>query len=368
MCFSLLGVLLSVGLSSIHLGPCSCSVCRRAHFVIIGRRPYLPAVEKKHLRMLWAKFRKYDKDKSGAIDMDEFYALIHEKRCIFGDSIFELIDIDNNGTLDFSEFVQATATYCMFGPEDVRKFCFYIFDKDKNGYIESDELTALIDMLHDNKLSGNCKIAMDKFDTNRDGKIDFGEFTYMDKAFPMLLFPAFRMQKNLMEHTVGKKFWEGRRAMLAEGREKERRETEKLRIQEEKRREKLRQREIRRKMGCLQVRAAQEAGRGRSGPVWACCQFACCVVVVVVVVVVVCSRHHRFSPTTLPPTTTTTTTSTTSASRGAKSIRCTRGQRRSRMRPALDRAGCPGSPVARRVGRAPQAAPSPSPTARRARR
>ena len=67
--------------------------------------PY--AVNKKHLRKLWAKFRKYDKDKSGAIDMDEFYALIHEKRCIFGDSIFELIDIDNNGT------ALRTAMYCI---------------------------------------------------------------------------------------------------------------------------------------------------------------------------------------------------------------------------------------------------------------
>ena len=47
------------------------------------------------------------------------------------------------GTLDFSEFVQATATYCMFGPEDVRKFCFYIFDKDKNGY-EEDSLILCI--------------------------------------------------------------------------------------------------------------------------------------------------------------------------------------------------------------------------------
>ena len=47
------------------------------------------------------------------------------------------------GTLDFSEFVQATATYCMFGPEDVRKFCFYIFDKDKNGYDEEESLISL---------------------------------------------------------------------------------------------------------------------------------------------------------------------------------------------------------------------------------
>ena len=74
----------------------------------------------------------------------------------------------------------------------------------------------------------------------------------MDKAFPMLLFPAFRMQKNLMMHTLGQAFWEGRRNMLAEGRDKERRETEKLRLLEEKRREMLRQKEIRRKMGFLQ--------------------------------------------------------------------------------------------------------------------
>lgn len=43
----------------------------------------------------------------------------------------------------------------MFGRDDVRKFCFYIFDKDKNGYIEQDELTALIDMLHEVSLVWN---------------------------------------------------------------------------------------------------------------------------------------------------------------------------------------------------------------------
>ena len=67
------------------------------------------------------------------MDVSEFYKLIGEKQSIFGDSIFELIDIDNSGTLDFSEFVTAVGTFCMFGKIDVLKFCFYIFDKDKNG-------------------------------------------------------------------------------------------------------------------------------------------------------------------------------------------------------------------------------------------
>ena len=164
-------------------------------------------MEKKDLGKLWASFKRYDKDKSGAIDVDEFYKMLGEKRSLFGDSIFELIDIDDNNQLDFSEFMTVVSTYCMFGREDVRKFCFYIFDKDKNGYIEADELAALIDLLHDNMLNGNAKTAMEKFDKNGDGKIDFGEFTTMDKEFPMLLYPAYELQNKMMAATLGRKWW-----------------------------------------------------------------------------------------------------------------------------------------------------------------
>ena len=103
------------------------------------------------------------------MDVSEFYKLVGEKQSIFGDSIFELIDIDNSGTLDFSEFVTAVGTFCMFGKIDLLKFCFYIFDKDKNGYIEEDELHCLIDVLQGDgggysntkqAILGECSIQM----------------------------------------------------------------------------------------------------------------------------------------------------------------------------------------------------------------
>ena len=33
-------------------------------------------MEKKDLGKLWASFKRYDKDKSGAIDVDEFYKML----------------------------------------------------------------------------------------------------------------------------------------------------------------------------------------------------------------------------------------------------------------------------------------------------
>lgn len=74
--------------------------------------------------------------------------MIEEEPSLFGDSIFELIDVSNNGLLEFGEFVQALATFCMFGTDDILKFCFYIFDKDRNSFINSDELQDLVGLLH----------------------------------------------------------------------------------------------------------------------------------------------------------------------------------------------------------------------------
>ena len=209
-------------------------------------------MEKKDLGRLWASFKSYDKDKSGAIDVDEFYKMLGEKRSLFGDSIFELIDIDNNQQLDFSEFMTVVSTYCMFGREDVRKFCFYIFDKDKNGYIEADELAALIDLLHDNMLNGNAKTAMEKFDKNGDGKIDFGEFTIMDAEFPMLLYPAFNLQNKMMAATLGRKWWMDKQRELDDERIMERKKIADAAKKEELRKKKLRDKEVKRRMGGIQ--------------------------------------------------------------------------------------------------------------------
>jgi len=162
----------------------------------------------KHLRKLFRVFKACDKDRSGSMDTDEFYKLIHENPSIFGDSIFELIDVNNNGSLDFGEFCEAVATYCMFGKEDILKFCFYIFDKDKNGFISPDELQDLVGLLHSYSLSNITQVMKELSGAKGDARISFSRFKAMNDAYPFVLFPAFRIQDTLQRISLGAKFWD----------------------------------------------------------------------------------------------------------------------------------------------------------------
>ena len=205
-------------------------------------------LEKKQIVTLWKKFQHHDKDGSGTIDVEEFYAMMKEKKSVFGESIFELIDSDNDGVLDFSEFVTATATYIMFGPDDVLRFCFFIFDKDKNGYIEEDELEALVLTLH-REANANVLKAMHQLDTNSDGKIDFKEFRQLNGNFPQVLFPAYRMQEHMMENTLGTKFWKEQKIMFDNKRKGVLILEEKERLKKEKEEKQKERKKLRKIMG-----------------------------------------------------------------------------------------------------------------------
>ena len=45
------------------------------------------------------------------------------------------------------------------------------------------------------------------FDVNDDGLIDFREFTELNKRFPLILYPAFRLQESMQKLTLGQRAW-----------------------------------------------------------------------------------------------------------------------------------------------------------------
>lgn len=82
-----------------------------------------------------------------------------------------------------------------------------MFDEDKNGTIEGQELNHLLEIMHEGEETSNMRQALKTFDFNGDGRIDFAEFKQLHTQFPSLLYPAFRIQQNMRIFTMGESWW-----------------------------------------------------------------------------------------------------------------------------------------------------------------
>ena len=154
-------------------------------------------------------FDEIDIDESGEIDYDEFMESMEERRNAFTDAVFRLIDINGDGLLEFDEFVAICGSFCMWSQLEILQFCFNTFDADGGGTIDEEEFEALAKTIShkDPTFPGNFARALEEFDTDGDGLIDFEEFVTMNRRYPMVLFPMFRLQDKMQKQTLGLKRW-----------------------------------------------------------------------------------------------------------------------------------------------------------------
>ncbi|KAF0697373.1 Aste57867_11925 [Aphanomyces stellatus] len=161
------------------------------------------------LKKLKEAFNHVDMDRAGTIDYDEFFEFIDETRTPFCDKFLKMIDINGDGVIDFEEFVHALTTYCMYTRDEILKFAFECFDTDESGSIDEMEFKIMAGMINDGSplFRINYEKAMHDFDKNNDGVLDFDEFQLLNKRYPMLFFPCFRMQEAMQKATLGVAHW-----------------------------------------------------------------------------------------------------------------------------------------------------------------
>lgn len=162
-----------------------------------------------HLRLLKASFDTIDLDGSGNIDAAEFLESLGESRSPFTDKLFAVIDIDGSGTIEFDEYVRVLTTYCMFTKDDILRFCFECFDLDGSGTIDEKEFIDLCKTVNNANptFPSNFKTALQQFDVNEDGLIDYSEFLEIERRYPLVLFPAFRLQDTMQKLSMGEYVW-----------------------------------------------------------------------------------------------------------------------------------------------------------------
>ncbi|KAJ1454062.1 hypothetical protein M885DRAFT_522568 [Pelagophyceae sp. CCMP2097] len=207
----------------------------------------------KELGVFWRHFRKGDKDLTGTVDIDTFYGLFDEQRSIFGDGIFDINDITRTDTLDFGEYMTAVVMYCLFEPPEILRFCMFIFDRDKNGYMEKEEILLMLRILYKitppGGFKGNIALALAKIDWHPDGKVDWKEFNEIHHDFPSLFHPAFRIQLSMINETMGQRWWDRKKRQLFDEKVRKAMIEQLSARKEHGRLVKLREKRVRKKMG-----------------------------------------------------------------------------------------------------------------------
>jgi calcium-dependent protein kinase len=91
--------------------------------------------------------------------------------------ILEGVDVNGNGTIEYTEFLAATVDRSRCWEEGVCRHAFEVFDWDGDGRISRQDLARV---LHNRRLSeaigAESKVIVDALESNGDGSLTFMEF------------------------------------------------------------------------------------------------------------------------------------------------------------------------------------------------
>lgn len=98
------------------------------------------------------EYRKWSNHTSGQVTREQFRELMQQ--CYprtyqpqLEEDIFRLYDLDNNGSIDFKEFLLVVSVMDGDSAESKLRQIFRIFDTDQNGVISKDEVVSIVSHL-----------------------------------------------------------------------------------------------------------------------------------------------------------------------------------------------------------------------------
>ncbi|EME38390.1 hypothetical protein DOTSEDRAFT_75810 [Dothistroma septosporum NZE10] len=126
-------------------------------------------------------FALFDQNGDGEITAEELGAVMRSlgqnpSESELKDMINE-VDVDQTGSVDFSEFLQMMALKLKDTDEEQALYeAFRVFDKDGSGTISADELKAVMKTLGEDLTDKELDEMLKEADTDGDGTIDYKEF------------------------------------------------------------------------------------------------------------------------------------------------------------------------------------------------
>eukprot|EP01098_Paradermamoeba_levis_P008009 TRINITY_DN3336_c0_g2_i1.p1 TRINITY_DN3336_c0_g2~~TRINITY_DN3336_c0_g2_i1.p1 ORF type:complete len:173 (+),score=81.40 TRINITY_DN3336_c0_g2_i1:60-521(+) len=133
-------------------------------------------------------FSHFDKDGDGSITTKELGTVMRSLGLSPTEEdlqeMIKEVDNDNNGTIDFDEFLILMSRKMKDNEDDdeIRE-AFKVFDKDGDGFISADELRTVMGSLSEKRLTDQELEEMIKAaDSDGDGQVNYEEFVNMMKG------------------------------------------------------------------------------------------------------------------------------------------------------------------------------------------
>eukprot|EP00747_Dinoflagellata_sp_TGD_P029771 gnl/TRDRNA2_/TRDRNA2_134161_c0_seq1.p1 gnl/TRDRNA2_/TRDRNA2_134161_c0~~gnl/TRDRNA2_/TRDRNA2_134161_c0_seq1.p1 ORF type:complete len:547 (-),score=156.39 gnl/TRDRNA2_/TRDRNA2_134161_c0_seq1:180-1820(-) len=155
---------------------------KKAAMHVIAQR-----LQEDDIKVLREQFMTLDANKDGMVTFSELkngLDKLNLKNTPDLQSLMAAMDVDESGSIQFTDFVAATLDKKHLQQENVCWQAFRIFDKDQNGTISKKELSQV---LHNSDMesffsSKAMEQVLKEVDTDGDGTISFDEFMKMMKA------------------------------------------------------------------------------------------------------------------------------------------------------------------------------------------
>ncbi|KAL5541096.1 hypothetical protein UlMin_043382 [Ulmus minor] len=134
-------------------------------------------------------FNRFDSNKDGKISQQEYKELLKAlgKGNTSGEvaKIFQVVDLDGDGFINFKEFMDAHKKGGGVRTIDIQN-AFRMFDLNGDGKISSEEVMEVLNRLGERCSLEDCQRMVRAVDTNRDGLVDMDEFmTMMTKSLKL---------------------------------------------------------------------------------------------------------------------------------------------------------------------------------------
>ena len=155
-------------------------------FQRIAKRMIAAKLPDKDIKALFDAFKAADADGNGVLTAEELRAVVHahiskaaDKSAMELDEEFanmmNTLDIDGDGEIGYEEFIAGTMELKHWATAERMEEVFHMLDKDNSKGLELNEIKVA---LGSNDDAASLDI-LERFDKNKDGKIDLDEFKEM---------------------------------------------------------------------------------------------------------------------------------------------------------------------------------------------